>query len=47
MNDEAWLPQRVRAFALARLGLLKVLHIEQEIIYSKCREFETDSAISP
>jgi hypothetical protein len=46
VNDEVWLPQRLQVFASARLGLLKVLHIEQEVIFSKCREFETDSAIS-
>ncbi len=28
-----------------RLGLLKVLHIEQEVIYSKCREFQTGSFV--
>lgn len=31
VNDEVWLPRQVRAFISARLGLLKVLHIEQEI----------------
>jgi hypothetical protein len=46
VNDEVWLPQRVQVFTSARLGLLNVLHIEQEVIYSKCREFEIDSAIS-
>lgn len=45
VNDEVWLPRHVRAFASARLGLLKVLRIEQEINYSKCREFQTDSPI--
>lgn len=45
VNDEVWLPRRVEAFASARLGLLKVLRIEQEISYSKCREFQTDSPI--
>jgi hypothetical protein len=43
VNDEVWLLRHVRAFASARLGLLKVLRIEQEISYSKCREFQTDS----
>jgi hypothetical protein len=43
VNDEVWLPQRVQVFASARLGLLKVLHIEQEVIYSKCREFQAGS----
>jgi hypothetical protein len=45
VNDEVWLPRQVRAFVSARLGLLKVLRIEQEISYSKCREFQTDSPI--
>jgi hypothetical protein len=35
----------VRAFVSIRLGLLKVLRIEQETSYSKCREFQTDSPI--
>ena len=45
MNDEVWLPRQVQAFVSARLGLLKVLRIEEEISYSKCREFQTDSPI--
>jgi hypothetical protein len=45
VNDEVWLPRRVQAFASARLGLLTVLRIEQEISYSKCREFQADSPI--
>jgi hypothetical protein len=40
VNAEVWLPRRVRTFASARLGLLKVLRVEQEITYSKCREFQ-------
>jgi hypothetical protein len=43
VNDDVWLPRRVQVFASARLGLLKMLHIEQEVIYSKCREFQTGS----
>jgi hypothetical protein len=39
VNNEVWLPLRVQAFLSARVGLLKVLHIEQEFSYSKCREF--------
>jgi hypothetical protein len=38
VNDEVWLPSQVRAFVSARLGLLKVLRIEQELSYSKCHE---------
>ena len=45
VNDEVWLPRQVRAFISVRLGLLKVLHIEQEMSYSKCREFHTESPI--
>ncbi|MEX2260357.1 MAG: hypothetical protein WD696_00320 [Bryobacteraceae bacterium] len=42
VNDEVWLPRRAQLSASARLGLLKVLHIEHEVIYSKCREFQND-----
>ena len=45
VNDEVWLPRRVQVFASARVGLLKVLHIEQEVIYSKCREFQSGSFV--
>jgi hypothetical protein len=45
VNDGVWLPRQVRAFVSIRLGLLKVLRIEQETSYSKCREFQTDSPI--
>jgi len=38
VNDEVWLPSQVRAFLSVRLGLLKVLRIEQELSYSKCSE---------
>ena len=44
VNDEVWLPLRVQVFASARLGLLKVLHIEQEVIYSKCCELQAGSS---
>ena len=44
VNDEVWLPRRVQVFASARLGLLKVLHIEQEVIYSK-RAAQTGSLV--
>ena len=45
VNDKVWLPRRVQVFASARLGLLRVLHIEEEVIYSKCREFQTGSFV--
>lgn len=42
VNDEVWLPSKVRASASARLGLLKLVRIEQEISYSNCREFQAN-----
>jgi hypothetical protein len=45
VNDEIWFPSKVRASASARLGLLKVVRIQQEYSYSKCREFQTKSPI--
>ena len=45
VNDEVWLPSKVRASVSARLGLLKVLRIEQEITYSNGRGFHTDSPV--
>jgi hypothetical protein len=44
VNDEVWMPSQVNAFIAARLGQLKVLHIEQEISYSECREFQVGSS---
>jgi len=37
VNNEVWLLRRVKVIASARLGLLKVLRIEQEMVYSKPR----------
>jgi hypothetical protein len=45
VNDEVWLPSKVRAVASARLGLVKVVRIEQEYSYSKRREFQAGSPI--
>ncbi len=45
VNDEVWLPRSVRASASARLGLLKVVRIEQEYTYSKCRESNSNAPI--
>lgn len=45
VNDEVWLPLRVEAFASARLGLVKVVRIEQEYSYSKCHEYQADTQI--
>jgi hypothetical protein len=45
VKDDVWLPQRVHVILSARLGLLKVLHIEQEMIYSNCYASETGSFV--
>jgi len=37
VNDEVWLPRQIRTIASARIGLLKVLRIEQDFTYSKYR----------
>ncbi|GEM_PF-418233 len=47
VNNEVWLPRRVQLIASARLGLLKVVRIEQEMIYSKCREFQPSPLAMP
>jgi len=45
VNDEVWLPSKVWATASARLGLVKVVRIQQEYSYSNCREVHTDTPI--
>jgi hypothetical protein len=45
VNDEVWLPSHMRASVSARLGLLKVLRIEQELSYSKCRESQAEPPV--
>jgi len=45
VNDEVWLPRHVGAFVSTRLGLLKVLRIEQEIGYSKSRDSQADAPV--
>jgi hypothetical protein len=35
VNDGVWLPDRLQLFASARLGLLKALHIEENVQYSR------------
>ncbi|HXN46726.1 MAG TPA: hypothetical protein VN893_08795 [Bryobacteraceae bacterium] len=45
VNDEVWLPSHLRASVSARLGLLKVLRVEQELSYSKCRDSRADSPV--
>ena len=46
VNEEVWLPRRTQVFLSARLGLLKVLRYEQEVIYSNVRQFPTGSPVA-
>jgi hypothetical protein len=45
VNGEVWLPSKVRASASARLGLVRVVRIEQELSYTNCRKSQTDPPI--
>ncbi|GEM_PF-47260 len=38
VNASVWMPQRARITASVRLGLLKTIHIEQDMRYGKLRE---------
>ncbi|MBK9170808.1 MAG: hypothetical protein IPM24_25595 [Bryobacterales bacterium] len=37
LNEKVWLPRRVYVAASARLGLVRMLHIEHEAVFSECR----------
>lgn len=45
VNNEVWLPLRVRALLSARLGLIKALRLEHEVYYSESREFPPGSPV--
>ena len=47
VNGEVWLPHRMQAVVSARVGLLRVVRIEQEVSYSDCRVLPTISSIIP
>jgi len=46
VNGEVWLASQVQATISARLGLFKVIRLEHEASYSKCREYTGDSLAS-
>lgn len=46
VTDTVWMPSRVQVSATARLGLLKVLRVEQEVIYGNSREFDAAPSVS-
>jgi hypothetical protein len=43
VSDGVWLPDRLQVFASARLGLLKVLRIEQSVHYSRYSSAPADA----
>jgi hypothetical protein len=43
VNNEVWVPERLQVFASARLGLVKVLHIEQGVRYSRYSSVPADA----
>lgn len=45
VNNEVWLPLRVRALLSARLGLIKAVYLEHEVYYSESREFPPGSPV--
>jgi len=47
VNSEVWLPHRMQAVVSARVGLLRVVRIEQEVSYSDCRLLPVSSSIIP
>jgi len=47
VNSEVWLPHRMQAVVSARVGLLRVVRIEQEVSYSDCRLLPAISSILP
>jgi hypothetical protein len=45
VNDEIWLPRRESVSGSGRLGLVKKIAMEQELIWSSYRKFQVDSKI--
>lgn len=47
VNDEIWVPSRIRLKLDARLGLIKKYRKELDITYTGYRKFKTDSRVVP
>jgi hypothetical protein len=45
VNDEAWLPRRVKMAGAARVGLIKKLNLEHDLTFRDYRRFETDATL--
>jgi hypothetical protein len=47
VNDEIWLPKREYVSGSGRLGLLKKIALQQELIWSNYRKFQVESKVVP
>ncbi len=45
VNDEVWLPKRESVSGSGRLGLVKKIALEQELIWSNYRKFQVESKV--
>jgi len=45
VNDEIWLPKRESVSGSARLGLVKKVAMEQELVWSNYRKFQVESKV--
>jgi hypothetical protein len=46
VNDEVWLPKRLAVNVTARIGLVKKLDLDREIVFSGYRKFQVDSRMT-
>jgi hypothetical protein len=47
VNDEIWLPKRESVIGSGRLGLVKKIAMQQELIWSDYRKFQVESKVVP
>ena len=47
VNDEIWLPKRESVSGSGRLGLVKKIAMQQELIWSNYRKFQVESKVVP
>ena len=45
INNEIWAPSKVHFRAGARIALVKTVRIDQDVVYSRYRKFQTDSRV--
>ena len=47
VNDEVWLPRRLRVALSGRVGLVKRLNMEQDLTFRNFQKFQSDSKVIP